>query len=130
MTRTIHTWAVGAALLACAGCSRAPAPEAELLPGARVQFTAQGWRTWTGGIVGKVEACTAVMVPDSWEQANSFRVVRIDSLQELRISTRYDGRTGTDGRRRIVKLPLDSAGEAWTEVAAGALRARYGNCEP
>lgn len=122
-------WAACAALLA-AGCSPAPAAQAELLPGARVQFTAQGWRTWTGGVVGKVEECTALMVPDSWESANSFRVVRIDSLHQLRVSTRYDGRTGDDGRRRVVKLPLDSAGESWTEVPASALRVRYGGCEP
>lgn len=120
--------------LALAGCSRGSSvraeADAELMQGARVQFTAQGWRTWTGGIVGKLEACTALMVPDRWDSASSFRIVRIDSLRELRISTRYDGRTGADGLRRTVKLPLDSAGEAWTALPAEAVRARYGGCEP
>jgi hypothetical protein len=113
-----------------AACSRAEPADVELMAGARVQFTAQGWRTPTNGIVGKVEECTALMVPDSWESANSFRVVRIDSVHELRVSTRFDGATGDDGKRRVVKLPLDSAGERWTAVSAKALRARYGGCEP
>lgn len=124
-------WLLAACVaLAWGACARGPAADAELRPGARIRFTATGWRTWTAGIVGKVEECTALMVPDSWDTANSFRVVRIDSLRELRISTRYDGRTGDDGRRRVVKLPLDSAGEGWTRVPASAVRARYGGCEP
>lgn len=128
MTR-ILVLAAGAAL-SLGACTRESSPPAELPPGARVQFTAPGWRTWTGGIVGKVEDCTALMVPDSWDSAVSFAVVRIDSLRELRISTRYDGRPATDGTRRTVKLPLDSAGEAWTTLPVKAVRARYGGCEP
>jgi hypothetical protein len=124
----IPVLAAGAALFLGA-CTRAsPAPE--LAPGARVQFIAPGWRTWTGGIVGKVEECTALMVPDRWDTAVSFAVVRIDSLRELRVSTRFDGLTGEDGRRRTVKLPLDSAGEAWTTLPVKAVRARYGGCQP
>lgn len=124
-------WVLAAcAALVLGACTRTSSATVELPPGARVQFTAAGWRTWTGGIVGKVEECTALMVPDSWENANSFRVVRIDSLLALRISTRFDGLAGDDGRRRTVKLPLDSVGERWTAVPVNAVRARYGGCEP
>lgn len=125
----ILSLAAGAAL-SLGACTRASAAPPELPPGARVQFTAEGWRTWTGGIVGKVAECTTLMVPDDWDSASSFRVVRIDSLRELRISTRFDGLTGDDGRRRTVKLPLDSAGEAWTTLPVDELRERYGRCEP
>lgn len=126
---TIPAGAACLALALCA-CSRASPADAELAQGARVQFTAAGWRTWTGAIVARVEDCTALMVPDSWESANGFRIVRIDSLLQLRVSTRYDGRAGADGRRRTVRLPLDSAGEAWTTMPVQAVRARYGGCEP
>ncbi|WP_420127742.1 hypothetical protein [Longimicrobium sp.] len=121
--------AAGAAL-SLGACTRAPSAPPELAPGARVQFIAPGSPTWTGGIVGRVEECTALMVPDSWDSASGFRVVRIDSLRELRVSTRFDGLAGEDGRRRTVKLPLDSAGEAWTTLPVKAVRARYGGCAP
>lgn len=126
-----RTWLRGCCTgLLLAACTPPPSSAVELHSGARVQFSAAGWSAWTPAIVGKVGNCTALMVPASWDTAASFRIVRLDSVQGLRISTRYDGRTGTDGERRTVKLPPDTAGEEWTAVSAEAIRTRHGGCEP
>lgn len=117
-----------AALSACA----APAPEAEteLHNGARVQFPSAGTDPWTEAIVADVGGCTMLAVPWSWDSDESFRLVRIDSLRALRVSTRYDGRMGPDSIPRTAEMPPDTVGEEWTELPMDAVRARYGGCEP
>jgi hypothetical protein len=108
-------------------CTREAPPQ--LRSGARVQFTAPpSVQPWTTAIVGTVGECTAFMVPDDWVSPSRFRVVRIDSVEALRVSTRYDGLTGEDGRRRTVKFPPDTTGEGWASLNVRALQARYGAC--
>ena len=127
MRTTFLRWAVCVCVLQAA-CKEEPPPE--LPSGARVQFTApRPAGRWTAAIVGKVGECTALMVPDDWTTPNRFRVVRIDSVQGLRISTRYDGLTGDDGRVRNVTLPPDTVGEGWTSLPLRPLQARYGACD-
>jgi hypothetical protein len=127
MWKLVLRWAVCLCVLQAA-CEGAAPPE--LPSGARVQFPSpRPAGQWTAAIVGKVGECTALMVPDDWTAPNRFRVVRIDSVRELRISTRYDGLPGDDGRRRTVKLPPDTVGEGWTSLPLRALRARYGACD-
>ncbi len=70
------------------------------------------------------------MVPDSWEGPETYRIVRLDAVRALRISTRYDGRTGEDRPSGKVKIPPDTVGEGWTPLPVEAVRRRYGACEP
>lgn len=130
-TRTaLRTSGAALVLAAVSVCTPAPEPEIVLEPGARVHFQAGGGAArWDHGIVGSVGECTAVLVPFSWDSMVGFTIVRIDSVQAIRVSTRYDGTAVGDERRRA-PFPPDTAGETWRELPAAAVRARYGSCEP
>lgn len=117
------------ALIAC-GCGPTDADsEAELPQDARVQVMANN-REWRSGVMGAAGDCTAVMIPDSWSMPRRFNVVLIDSVTGIRISSRYDGRPGPDGKPRTFEIPGDTTGETWRDLPLDPLRSRYGGCVP
>jgi hypothetical protein len=127
---------MGLAAAVGAACSPTADPDVTLQPGARVQFAEDAAaELWTAAIVGHVgsgqdDDCTTLMVPDSWEQPERYRIVRLDAVGALRVSTRYDGLPGEDGRPRATSVPPDTVGEGWTPLPIDAVRRRYAGCEP
>jgi hypothetical protein len=120
---------VGAAMLACA-CGHPEAGEETELPfSARVQVLTGG-KPWRSGVTGTAGNCTGVMIPDSWSAPRRFNVVLIDSVTGLRISSRYDGRPGPDGKPRTFEIPGDTTGETWRDLPLDPIRKRYGGCSP
>lgn len=87
-----------------------PAPAIEY--GTRVQVVSPRLGTaWHTGVVGRVGACLAVMIPDG-ENPTHFTVVRFDEATRLRVA---------EGRASATR---------WTEVPVAPLRERHAGCTP
>lgn len=121
----------GAVLCMGLGAALAAGAQPRVEYGARVRVVAPAAGPgWHAGLVGRVGACLAVMVPRDPDHSASFHALRFAEIDSLRISTRYPGTPDARGRARLYRAGADTVGEGWADVPVAPLRARYARCTP
>jgi hypothetical protein len=112
-------------------CSCASHPAAEIGQGARVRLqTGADASAWQGATIGTVGDCMAAMVGEPPDEPVRMKVIGLNDVTRMQVSSRYDGLRDREGAVRGWAPGADTTGEQWREVALDAVRAKQGNCSP
>jgi hypothetical protein len=112
-------------------CSCTRNAEPEIGQGARVRLqTGSDAAAWQGATIGTVGDCLAAMVGEPPEQPVRMKVIGLNDVTRMQVSSRYDGLRDGEGAVRAWAPGADTTGEQWRDVALDAVRAKQGNCSP
>lgn len=99
--------------------------------GARVRLQARSLGpAWHPATIGAVGDCMAAMVGEPPDQPVRMKVIGLNDVTRMQVSSSYDGLRDGAGTVRAWAPGADTTGEQWREVALDAVRTKEGNCLP
>lgn len=124
-------WMIATVMMFHLLSSCGPQAAAGVGEGARVRLQARSLGpAWHQATIGAVGDCMAAMIGEPPEQPVRMKVIKLEDVTRMQVSSRYDGLLDAEGAVRAWAPGADTTGEQWRDVALDAVQAKQGNCLP